>query len=228
MVSDSQTSVFHILENFWVDLEMWKLTFLISPEAPAARLQAFGRQARKEFHEHGKTEAPHNASKTAHSFVNRWNLTWKVPFSEFKHLDYQHEEVVVSYISPKSFIRFLLKNAPELLMAGVVGIDSGQSQLEAFWSQYKRYHPTHCLFQQNHQYRSYRNTIPICLHGDEGRGKKKATRQSSCWRLAWVLEPLRTSATSGHLTNVRSVASGPPAPNVSKVLKERCNLPGRP
>lgn len=142
-------------------------------EAPAARLEAFGCQARKELGEHTLGKQTGNASRAAHAFVNRWGLTWKVPFTDFTLENHHGETVVVSYISPKSFVRFLLKNAPEVLTGGVIELDKGQSQLEGFWRNYEAFHPTHRLFQENHAIRSPRNTLAICFHGDEGRGKKK-------------------------------------------------------
>ena len=141
-------------------------------EAPAARLEAFGCQARKELGEHTLGKQTGNASRAAHAFVNRWGLTWKVPFTDFTLENHHGETVVVSYISPKSFVRFLLTNAPEVLTGGVIELDKGQSQLEGFWRNYEAFHPTHRLFQENHAIRSPRNTLAICFHGDEGRGKK--------------------------------------------------------
>ena len=151
----------------------WGLFLDFLFEVPATKLTALGCQARADLGEHGSKTTPNNASRSAHAFVNRWNLAWKVPFSEFNIMDANEENVLVSYISPKSFVRFLLEKATELVMGGVRSLEQGRSQLEAFWSNYENFHPTHRLFKESHPARSKRNTLAVCFHGDEGRGKKK-------------------------------------------------------
>lgn len=145
-------------------------------EAPAASLTAFAREAQRELGENRLKADSGNASTRAHSFINRWNLSWKVPFSELKHRDQHGQEMNIYYIKPTSFVKFLLENAPELVMGGVVKLDDGRCQLQSFWKNYQQFHPTHELFRQSHPERSTRNTLAVCFHGDEGRGKKKATQ----------------------------------------------------
>lgn len=88
-------------------------------------------------------------------------------------VDSNNEQQVVSYISPISYITFLLQKCPELLMAGLSDMTQGQDQLESFWSNYQKYHSTHRLFQDQRPCRSKRNTFACAFHGDEGRGKKR-------------------------------------------------------
>ena len=59
-------------------------------------------------------------------------------------------------------------------MGGVQSLSEGCQHLKEFWNSYERFHPSHRLFQESHAVRTRANTIPMCLHGDEGRGKKKA------------------------------------------------------
>lgn len=88
-------------------------------------------------------------------------------------MDHNQQEVTVSYISPVNFARFLLTKAPELLLGGTPGVEEGSQHLSDFWKNYQHAHPTHRLFLDDHPQRSMATTIPICFHGDEGRGKKK-------------------------------------------------------
>ena len=144
-------------------------------EAPAASLTAFAREAQRELGENRLKADSGNASTRAHSFFNRWNLSWKVPFSELKHKDQHGQEMTIYYIKPTSFVKFLLENASELVMGGIVKLDDGRCQLQACWNNYRQFHPTHQLFRESHPERSTRNTLAFCFHGDEGRGKKGNT-----------------------------------------------------
>ena len=80
----------------------------------------------------------------------------------------------VPFLGPKSWVKFLLEKAPELVLGGCRDKDDGRSHLKAFWTAYEKEHPTHCLFSQQSEVRSLSNTLCLALHGDEGRGLKKS------------------------------------------------------
>lgn len=61
-----------------------------------------------------------------------------------------------------------MKNAPELVMGG-----GGGEQLEAFWQNYKLFHPEHPIFHDADPRRTFNRCLAFSLHGDEGRGLKK-------------------------------------------------------
>ena len=84
---------------------------------------------------------------------------------------FKGEMVAVTYLSPKDWIRFLLNKAPELLLGGASPKEAG-AQLEAFWANYRLMHGTHVLFDQKSPLPLNR-TVPVQVHGDEGRGLKK-------------------------------------------------------
>ena len=84
---------------------------------------------------------------------------------------FKGEMVAVTYLSPKDWIRFLLNKAPELLLGGASPKQAG-AQLEAFWANYRLMHGTHVLFDQESPLPLDR-TVPVQVHGDEGRGLKK-------------------------------------------------------
>ena len=144
------------------------------PEAPAATLAHFAATAREEVQpglsgQRFKT----NASRDAHSFINKWGLTWKVPQS-YVEVEHDGEQIKFAYIKPTDFLKYVVTKAPDVLMGGCPEIEHGKDQLQAFWKSYYHVHPTHRMFQEQHAERSFSNTFALAIHGDEGRGLKKA------------------------------------------------------
>ena len=145
-----------------------------SPKAPAATLSHFAAVAREEVQPGLCGErAKHNASRDSHSFINRWGLAWKVPLS-YVDAEIDGENVKFAYIKPKAFLEFLGQKAPELLMGGCQNLVDGKAQLKSFWEAYYHVHPSHRIFNEHHGERSFDNTVSLALHGDEGRGLRKA------------------------------------------------------
>ena len=90
-----------------------------------------------------------------------------------KVIDKNNEEIDVSFIKPSDFLGYLLRKHPELLLGGIRSVEAGQEHLHSFWSHYETMHPKHQMFVENNASRTTRNTLCVCLHGDEGRGLKK-------------------------------------------------------
>ena len=111
-----------------------------------------------------------NASRNARAFIYRWGMIWKVPISVFHYRDDDGVDLEVPYISPLSYVKFLLERAPELLFGGL-GVVEGQKMLESFWASYQQTHKTHEVFREHPGCTS--REIPFCFHGDEGRCLKK-------------------------------------------------------
>ena len=144
-------------------------------EAPAATLHHFASLARQDVGQDlGKDMCRNNASRDAHRFVAKWGLTWRVPFSFIKHEVDGDPNDRIAYISPKSFITFLAEKAPELLFGGCPDQTTGQKHLEAFWGAYRKIHPSHLIYNDQKDGRNFSNTFAIAIHGDEGRGLRKA------------------------------------------------------
>ena len=117
-----------------------------------------------------------NACRDAHRFVKRWGLAWRVPFSFANIANVEDPSPIMApYLSPKSWVQFLLQRQPELVMGGHSGA-RGQENLKAFWESYRQIHPEHDMFSLPGGDSSARwsTTLAMSLHGDEGRGKKKA------------------------------------------------------
>ena len=72
-------------------------------------------------------------------------------------------------ILPSSWLERLLKDYPFLLSGGRE--NSLHDQLDAFWTCFHFFQPGHVAFQKSKQ--ELRSTIPLVLHGDEGRYLKK-------------------------------------------------------
>ena len=117
-----------------------------------------------------------NACRDAHRSVRRWGLTWRVPFSSANIANEgDPSPIMIPYLSPKSWAEYLLKHYPELVMGGHSGA-RGQENLQAFWECYKQAHPEHDMFSLpgGDSSARWRKTLAMSLHGDEGRGQKKA------------------------------------------------------
>ena len=143
-------------------------------QAPAATLRSFRRKADAEMGGSAKLGLSNNAARDAHRFVRRLGLSWNVPQSYVTLSDEDSPETISApYLSPKAWILFLLKRAPELLMGGHTDLATGQTNLCTFWDAYQKIHPEHAMFQlPDHEERKSR-TLCMSLHGDEGRGLKK-------------------------------------------------------
>lgn len=66
---------------------------------------------------------------------------------------------------------YLLGHCPRVLF-GTSDVSIATSHLNAFWEAYKEYHPTHEIFRAYPDELS--STIPLAVHGDEGRGKRRS------------------------------------------------------
>ena len=145
-------------------------------QVPAAKLRHVADKARVELGEHplaSNSSSANNACRDAHNFVNRWGLSWKIPYS-YLPLHKDGVDIQVPYISPISFLKFLMTKHPELLHGGISDPELGEKYLESFWANYREAHPSHAMFQEaGHPDRKPCNTLCLGFHGDEGRGLKR-------------------------------------------------------
>ena len=144
----------------------------IIPEVPAAALRRYAVEARKEMGESSKALAENNACRDAHRFIQRWGLSWKVDYSQFK-FEESGELYEFPYLNPKSWAKFLLEKCPELVMGGITDLKFAKQNLEEFWSCYQKIDPLHDFYQKPHGERKPSNSLAFAFHGDEGRGAKK-------------------------------------------------------
>ena len=139
---------------------------------PASTLNNFSAAVKADNPSLGVTvpsTGPASAARDARAFMRRWGLTWNVPLSCYR---YTHDckEIEVPYLSPLKMLPYLLERAPGLLFGGLDAVQ-GQGLLSSFWSAYKQTHGEHSVYRDH--YDSLATTLPIAVHGDEGRGVRK-------------------------------------------------------
>lgn len=113
-----------------------------------------------------------NALRDTRRMVKRWGIGWRVPLSTFTLQVAEGQNVETPFIHPRDLIQYLLNSAPEVLWGGFSDQVQGVRVLEMFWSAYKKSHPDHKVFSEHRDSLGY--TLPLVLHGDEGKGKRRA------------------------------------------------------
>lgn len=78
----------------------------------------------------------------------------------------------IPYIAPKNIIGYILEKHPELLVGGLQNSGERASHIKAFWSAFRLAEPNHMVFREHPDSLDY--VLPLCLHGDEGRGKRRS------------------------------------------------------
>ena len=153
-----------------------KLCNFVFPEfqaqVPATTLQSLATRA-SEAHPWDlgpKASNQSNAFRTAERFVRRWGLRWPIDISWYQYDD----ETSVPFLAPRDILSHLISKKPELLFGGYDNIPKIRELLGSFWSCYKEWHPTHEVFRQSCESDlDLSFTLPMLLHGDEGRGVRK-------------------------------------------------------
>ena len=118
-------------------------------------------------------EATASQEKNAQRFTERLfckhNLSLHVPIEEIDHevLMGFERSLRTYHIKPESWIHYLAQEDVSLL-AGVSG--SLESNNLAFWTAYRLQHASHEAFRRH---ANLEHVLPVFVHGDEGRGKKK-------------------------------------------------------
>ena len=111
------------------------------------------------------------AERDTQRLFERSNLSLPVKIEEVQHAtaDASMSDLTTFHVRPQSWVQLLLKECPELL-GGSPG--DCYSNFECVWKLYEMEHPTHAVFTTHAQH--LHSVVPLCIHGDEGRGLKKA------------------------------------------------------
>ena len=80
--------------------------------------------------------------------------------------------LVIPYIRPKDYLEYFLVHCPDVLVGGAKSIQDVGGKLEVFWNGYQQNHGTHPVFSSSES-NCLSSSIPLLLHGDEGRGKRR-------------------------------------------------------
>lgn len=123
----------------------------------------------------GKAPQPdkiHNIVRDTYRHIHRWGIGWKVALDV---VDFRFEDgaiVSVHYLHPRKLLEYLLAKKPEVIHGG------DANSIPAFWEAYKGYHSDHEAFLTHGD---LSHVIPICIHGDEGRGKRRSQTTVVSW-----------------------------------------------
>ena len=93
--------------------------------------------------------------------------------SEFVFDTGEGESLVIPYISPKAYLEFLMNNCLDLVVGGARSPFECSTQLQAFWAAYRQQHSGHQVYRDCPDTGSLGYAVPLALHGDEGRGKRR-------------------------------------------------------
>ena len=114
-----------------------------------------------------RPEKIHNIVRDTYKSIQRFGIGWKVPLDV---VDFRFEDgslLSVHYLHPRKLLEYLVAKKPQ----AIYGRDA--DAIPAFWEAYKGYHDSHEAF-VTHSDSDLSRTIPVCLHGDEGRGKRRS------------------------------------------------------
>ena len=112
-----------------------------------------------------------NAGRDVPWLLSRFNLGLKVSRETYAFsIPNGDAPVDLPWIRPSSWVAYLMQRWPVLLC----GVETDvETTLESFWHCFRKVHPNHCIFEHADPER-LRHTIPLALHGDEGRYLKKS------------------------------------------------------
>ena len=114
-----------------------------------------------------------NAQRNAWRNFKRLGFGWKIPLDDFAFDTGEGEELLIPYISPKSYLEYLMKNHPDCVIGGLQSTHDCGTHLQAFWDAYKQQHKSHEVYRSRDDGPVLSYTLPILVHGDEGRGKRR-------------------------------------------------------
>ena len=114
----------------------------------------------------GKRPKVINAERDSHRFFKSLGLSLDIPIRQ--HLVQVGKTSYEMYhVTVGDWLKFLIRRAPCVLAGGAEPL---QAQLESFWCAYRWAHPTHAVFDRPER---LKQTLPIVLFGDEGKGPKR-------------------------------------------------------
>ena len=105
-------------------------------------------------------------------FAKKYSLSVPIPFSYLKTESGQE----IPLLKLRHWVEYLVRNSCWHILTGLVRRDTTREGdiLEAFWRTFRQIEPDHPIYELESQGRlSFRRTAPLCLHGDEGRGRRR-------------------------------------------------------
>lgn len=146
-----------------------------------------------------------NACRNLHSLIHKVGLTLplrihtvKIPVRKRKP-KVEKQWVHYPVILPSTWFSYLLENHSMLLLAGhdIKKVDAWNGELRQFWDTYLQCDPSHPM---NHGGPPKEFTIPLYIHGDEGRGKYRLPLMVQCIQPAISFKGTSFKNSSGYPT----------------------------
>ena len=112
----------------------------------------------------GETNATHDVDR----FLRSFGLCINVPRDKFTFVLDDGTALEIPWVRPSSWLVYLLERYPVLLTGAETNFEA---QMVAFWSCYQQVHGGHEVFRDPSR---LPHTLPLLLHGDEGRYLKRS------------------------------------------------------
>ena len=147
-----------------------------------------------------------NVCRNLHRLIQREGLTLALPI-DFVETPVRKRRPLVKKVKvwypviyPSKWVEFLMKDHGHLLLGGVDARNCRrwQANLHEFWIRYKQYDEQHIMNEASSPPTTH--TVPIYLHGDEGRGKYKLPLMVECFQPLVSFRGTAFKNSSGPLT----------------------------
>ena len=94
-----------------------------------------------------------------------------MPLDTLVHEAEDKSVITTKYMDPHKLMDYLLNKCPRVLW-GTGDFETAIKHCDDFWAAYREYHGTHQIYSSYPNELAY--TIPLAVHGDEGRGKRRS------------------------------------------------------
>ena len=118
-----------------------------------------------------------NVARNAYRSIKRWGIAWRVKLDVYNFHCEDGSVLPIHYLHPQKLIEYLVRCHP-VVVFGTPDACKARESLLAFWEGYREYHPTHAAFSLGVP---MEQLIPVVLHGDEGRGKRRSNTTVFSW-----------------------------------------------
>ena len=113
-----------------------------------------------------------HGERDCHRAFRRFGLSLRIPVSELQ-VPAEGGPIKVPHLKVTHFFSKLLKKHPKLLYGGFKLGDQSRQLCRQFWQRFKLYQPDHKIYEVLPSEQDWEFVLPICLHGDKGRGRSK-------------------------------------------------------
>ena len=154
---------------------------VIRAEVPATTVHRISRDGDGDHEADGpqkkKRKLTQNVNRDLMRSFRHYGVGWQVPIETYRYVQ-GATSLDVHYLSPEKLLTFLIENHPAVLF-GEPDMSKVKSILQGFWEGYRKFHDTHCVFSQFGRNEIHR-VIPLAIHGDEGRGRRRSSTTVVC------------------------------------------------